>query len=157
MTVSADLMALRALCEGAPASFELLALASGRSERLLRKRAQTEGWKTRDGVQPRACGNRVEVLTGLIFTELERTIERGVRDDAYDKARIDALGSMLKMVEKMRENAAGEQDADAEQAPSDEDMAAALERIDERIRSLAEELAGGLGAGEPSKAVGAGD
>lgn len=157
MTVSADLMALRALCEGAPASFELLALASGRSERLLRKRAQTEGWKTPGGAPSRACGNRAEVLTGLIFTELERTIERGVRDDAYDKARIDALGSMLKMVEKMSENAAGQQDTDAEQAPSDEDMAAALERIDERIRSLAEELAGRLGAGAPAEAAGAGD
>lgn len=157
MTVSADLMALRALCEGASASFELLALASGRSERLLRKRAQMEGWKTPDGAPSRACGNRAEVLTGLIFTELERTIERGVRDDAYDKARIDALGSMLKMVEKMSENAAGQQDTDAEQAPSDEDMAAALERIDERIRSLAEELAGRLGGGAPAEAAGAGD
>ncbi|WP_295806152.1 glycoside hydrolase TIM-barrel-like domain-containing protein [uncultured Nitratireductor sp.] len=69
-TVSTDLMAVRALREGARASFELLALASGRSERLLRKRAQIEGWETPDDAQPHADGDRSGVLTGLIFTEL---------------------------------------------------------------------------------------
>ncbi len=151
---AADLMAVRALREGAPPSFELLALASGRSERLLRKRAQEEKWGSPDDPALPPSIERTQSMIGMLFNQLQRAIEDAVHRDLFDKGRIEGLGSMLKVVEKMNEIAIEQQDMNGKHAPSDEEMAAALERIDDRIRCLASELAERMGKAEPAGRAG---
>ncbi|MFC5583979.1 hypothetical protein ACFPOD_02565 [Nitratireductor kimnyeongensis] len=146
---AADLMAVRALREGAPPSFELLALACGRSERLLRKRAQEENWGLPDDLPLPPSIERTRSMIGMLFNQLQRLIEDAVHRDLFDKGRIEGLSTLLKVLEKMNEIAIEQQQMDGKHAPSDEEMAAALDRIDDRIRCLAAELAERMGKAEP--------
>ena len=146
---TADLMAVRALREGAPPSFELLALASGRSERLLRKRAQEESWGSPDDPALPPSIERTRSMIAMLFNQLQRLIEDAVHRDLFDKGQIEGLSTLLKVLERMNEIALEQQDMDGKHAPSDEEMAAALERIDDRIRCLAAELAERMGKAEP--------
>lgn len=163
--VSSSLAALRALFEGAPVTLALLARAARRSEASLRKLSARQGW-----TPPRQMGGadmdrRLMQLSDRLIGELEKAGSEGERSGVYDKARIDALSAMLRMVEKIGETARGPERAREEQTKSDEEMAAALERIDGHILGLARELAHelakelveGMGGNEPAASPGAGD
>lgn len=142
-TASVALAMLRALFEGAPATLDVLALASNRSEARLRAIAKKEAWRAPDLAASAAdLEKRLTLLSDRLIGELEKASREGEQMGAYDKARLDALSAMLRMVEKIGETARGPQSAREEQTRSDEEMAAALERIDARILELAEDLAG---------------
>lgn len=161
-SASIALAALRALYEGAPATFDMLALAAGRSEARLRATADREGWRTPEpaahAADPEA---RLSLLSDRVIGELEKVSREGEETGAYDKVRLDALAAMLRMVEKIGEMGRGPQSAREEQMRSDEEMAAALARIDARILELAEDLAGRLatqmGVNKSAEEAGAGD
>lgn len=142
-TASVALAMLRALYEGAPATLDVLALAARRSEARLRAIAKKEAWRAPDLAASAAdLEKRLTLLSDRLIGELEKASREGEQMGAYDKARLDALSAMLRMVEKIGETARGPQSAREEQTRSDEEMAAALERIDARIFELAEDLAG---------------
>jgi anti-sigma-K factor RskA len=74
--------------------------------------------------------------------------ERGI----VDKGRIDALLSMGRILE--RSEALGEERAADKQKRSDDELAAMLERIDERIIELAQAYAERLGGSEHPEGTG---
>lgn len=88
-----------------------------------------------------------EVLPRLLARMVELA-ERGV----LDKGRIDALLSMGRILEQSE--AAAQASAAEQQKRSDDELAAMLERIDERIIELAQAYAERLGGGEHSERAG---
>ncbi|MCR4265343.1 hypothetical protein [Nitratireductor sp. ZSWI3] len=161
-TVPSSLAALRALFEGAPATLELLAQATRRSPAALRKIAAAGAWRAPEtAVSAAAMERRLLLLSDRLVGELERASAEGERTGIYDKARIDALSSMLRMIERIGETTRGPERASEEQTRSDEEMAAALERIDTRIlglaRDLARQLAAEMGAAQPAAEPGGAD
>lgn len=151
--------ALRALFEGAPVNFDLLARASGRSIRGVRAQAKREGWDaTAAGGDPEVLERRLAVLSNRLVGELEEISAEGSRADGrYDKARIDALSAMLRMVEKIGETARVSERAAEKQNRTDEEMAAALRHINDRIIELARELAAQMVRAEHQEREGTGN
>lgn len=163
-TSTAVTAGLRALYEGAPPTIETLALVSHRSPRLLAKVARQQGWGVAgiqaagppgEPVDPGALERRLTVLADRLVRDLEAVSAAGEEAGGYDKARIDALSAMLRMVEKIGEITRGPERAKENQIKSDAEMAAALERINNRIVELATELAGQMVAGEHQAGTGA--
>lgn len=101
-------MALRMLFEGAPVTFDLLAMARRCSEKNLRALAEKKSWRVPQEVgSPTDLERRLTVLSDRLVGELEAASAEGQRAGAYDKARIDALSAMLRMVEKIGETTRG--------------------------------------------------
>ncbi len=141
-------------------------------ERTVRRHAANEGWKQlrlpkRAGGKGSlaqsspdelgADGELAELPEGMSLEDVRQRFadvlprllgkiialaERGV----LDKARIDALISMGRILE--RSEAFAEERAEDKQKRSDDELAAMLERIDDRIIELAQAHAEGLGSGE---------
>lgn len=151
--------ALRALYEGAPITFEILGGASKRSPNGIKAQAAREGWQAHaDGSDPEELERRLAVLSHRLVSELEEISAEGSgADGRYDKARIDALSAMLRMVEKIGETTRVFERAKDNQNRTDEEMAAALRRINDRILELARELAAQMVQGEHPVEAGAGD
>lgn len=152
--------ALRALNEGAPATLELLAEATGRSVAALRKQAVREGWCGADDavarIDPATLDDRLLVLADRLVRRLEAISADGEREGrTYDKAAIDALTSMMRMVEKIGEMTRGAERAKEKQTASDADMASLFKRIDDRIVELAAQLAAQLVQQESFREAGA--
>lgn len=148
--------AMRALLEGEPASFALVAEAAGRTEKYLRQLAKKEGWRV---VNAEASAEMMErrrvALSDSLMGELEAEFTQGRATGKYDKSRIDALSSMLRMIEKLGEMVRVPERAAQEQNRSDAELAAALALIDARIMELACELAATMG-GTDAEEAGAG-
>ncbi|MDN2567982.1 hypothetical protein N1F89_17295, partial [Aquibium sp. A9E412] len=132
---------------------------AGRSETALAQRARREGWAaTAPGPGDAApLERRLAVLSERLVGELEETSAAGAAAGDYDKARIDALTAMLRMVEKIGDITRVPERAKENQTATDADMAAALERVDARILHLARALARRLGADGAGRPAGADD
>jgi hypothetical protein len=146
--------AMRHVHEGGEASLENLAMIAGRSLRMVRMRAQAEGWK------PVAAGSvaerrrRIEIQYDRLIAEIER-LTLGSEDGeglSFDKARVDTIMAMVRALEKIGETMRSDEDAKDKQIKDDAELAAALKRIDDRIRELARYHAGRLGGAEPDGA-----
>jgi hypothetical protein len=138
--------ALRALHEGASASLDLLAVASGRSVTALRKRAAREGWcDAEDAMQLSNQERRLRILLNHQITKAEATSDVMDGSAAGDKARMDAISLAMRTVEKIGEIARSDTSAKENQTRRDADMANVLRRIDERIVELATGYARKLG------------
>jgi len=145
---------MRSLFEGAPASFELLARVSGRTEAYIARLARKEGWREPASAlesDPEALEGRLMALSDRLVSDLEAASTEGRAAGAYDKGRIDALSAMLKMVEKLGEMARVPERAAEKQKKNDAQLAAALSLIDARIVELACELAASMGRKEPER------
>lgn len=135
--------ALRALAEGGAVSLARLAAAGGRSLRGLGEQARREGWVLAPAGRQDAAA-RVRQLAGTLLARLERLDLDGA---GPPKAEIDGIIAMVRGLDKIGEiMRPGE--AVTEDTGSDEDVAAALEAVNDRIVALARELAARLAAGD---------
>lgn len=136
--------ALRALAEGAKATLDILADASGRSLRMLRLQAEHEGWALDRAPQEDVAG-RIRAIAAVLLDKVEAlgraALEEGNR---INKAEIDGIISMIRGLEKVGEIMRPEEVAKENQIKQDEDMAAVLQRINDRIVELAHQFAAQL-------------
>jgi hypothetical protein len=159
--------ALRALREGQTPTFPRLAAAADLNPTTIRERALRDNWPKRRF--PRSGSNvsqiavleagaeAVDLPEGMSLEDVRKRLaevmprllgkavvlaERGV----LDKARIDALLSMGRLLEQSE--AVVQASAAEQQKRSDDELAAMLERIDERIIELAQAYAERLGGAE---------
>ena len=152
-------------------TIERMAAALDVHERTLRRRTVSEGWQRPSlpdrepgqtpaltpPEQPGAEGALADLPEGMSLEDVRKRLaevlprllarmvelaERGV----LDKARIDALLSMGRILEQSE--AVAQASAADQQKRSDDELAAMLERIDERIIELAQAYAERLGGGE---------
>ncbi|WP_265515662.1 hypothetical protein [Nitratireductor luteus] len=142
------LRAVRATFEGAEPSLELLAEATQRSLASLQRQAERDGWNGDGPVDAGALEGRLLRLSDTLVREFEKLSRAGKAAGRFDKGRIDALNSMLRMIEKIGDMTRLPQRAADRQIKSDAEMAAALKAIDQRILMLARELASCLDDGE---------
>lgn len=132
-------VATRALYEGATPSFEQLAAVTGWLQATIATRAAREGW--RDGsLTDRATqnGRLAQLVDGLIHEIEELGIGKGQGAAGLDKARIDAISTLTRTLEKIWEIVRSDEGAKENDVKRDADMAGLLKRIDERIIELAE-------------------
>ena len=153
--------ALRALREGAPPVFPLLASAACLHPSTLRERASREGWKKLDlpraraiqaalnapPVTPADAEEELAVVRaaveglgegghrGFLLKQLDEVRAGAINTGVLDKARIDGLLSLFRLAEKLKTLAQEQADEDKD---SDDDLRARLARIDDRIVELAE-------------------
>lgn len=138
---SADVVwpAMRALAEGMPPTPALLGEISGRRPETIARVAAEQGWRQgADTAQQRSA--RIAVLLDQTVDELEGG-ETDLASGRFDKARIDALAAMIRMLEKLSEINESRQARQEEVHRSDAETAEILRRIDERIVELAREFA----------------
>jgi hypothetical protein len=154
---------LRALREQERPTFSRLAAASGLNDSTIRHRALVDNWKKlgRGGEAGRSARPGETALLEMISAGpsedllprvgdfLARQIERlvaaiEVQGDLMDKAGIDRLSSMIRMLEHSG-TLASERATDRD---TDDDIAALHKRVDDRIVELARGLAERLVAGQ---------
>lgn len=143
-------VATRALYEGAAPSFEQLAAATGWLPATIATRAAGEGW--RDGrLTDRATQNaRLAKLVDGLIGEIEALgIGNGEGAVSLDKARIEAISTLMRTLEKIWEIVRSDEGTKENDTKRDADMAGLLKRIDERIIELAEGYARQLVCREP--------
>ena len=156
--------AVRALAERARPTLDLLADASGLSLTQLRRTAEREGWAL-DRAPLDDVAERLRVIAAGLLARAE-AIAGALSEEGgkIDKAEIDALLVLIRSLEKIGE-IMRPQEADKEkQIKQDEDLAAVLRHIDDRIVELARELAaqmvakecGDQGSGSCKRRVGPG-
>jgi hypothetical protein len=139
-------VALRALHEGAAASLDLLADATGRSVASLNRRAEKEAW--RDAEAAAQLSNqelRLRILLDQQITKAEAVNADDEGSASADKARMDAISAVMRTLEKIGEITRSDTSAKENQTRRDANMADVLKRIDERIVELAIEYAQQLG------------
>ncbi|MBN9066210.1 MAG: hypothetical protein ACTHJQ_20760 [Rhizobiaceae bacterium] len=134
-------VALRALAEGAEPTLALLADASQRSLNGLVRRAAKEGWKI--GCAPPAnIAERVRSTAALLIDRLEAAGREALANGGrIDKTEIDGLVSIIRGLERIGDLVRPEEAARENQIRSDEELAALLGRINERIVELARAFA----------------
>lgn len=134
--------ALRALAEGGDVSLERLAEAAGRSPRGLLEQARREGWALAPA-RGHDVAARVRQLAGTLLARLE-ALGQGAAGPG--KAEIDGIIAMVRGLDKIGEIMRPGEAAKENQIGSDEDVAAALQTVNDRIVALARELAACLAA-----------
>jgi hypothetical protein len=143
--------AARALMEGTPPSFFMISQLSGRTEGYFEKIAVREGWRLRDcvadGVENGSLEERLTTLASGMVREMEQ-LSLAALAGQYDKQRIDALGSMLKIVERLEDMMRTTRHSAEKETRTDAELAAALALVDARILELACELANTVGGKE---------
>jgi hypothetical protein len=140
--------ALRALAEGAHVTLELLADAVGRTPEALRRQARLEGWKL-DRAPDLGIAERVRGVAAMLLRRVEVLGQRaGEEGGRIDKAEIDGMLAIVRGLDKIGEIMRPQEAAQENQIGQDEELAAVLERIDERIIELARELAAQMGEEE---------
>jgi hypothetical protein len=155
--------ALRALREGAPPVFPLLATAACLHPSTIRERAAREGWNKLDlpraraiqvalkapPVTPVEADEQVAAMRAAVeglgegpgedghraflLKQLDEVRAGAIATGVLDKGRIDGLLSMFRLTEKLKTPAEERAEED-----SDEDLRERLQRIDDRIVELAE-------------------
>jgi non-ribosomal peptide synthetase component F len=131
-------VALRALHEGAAASLDLLANATGRSVASMNRRAEQEAW--RDAEAAAQLSNqelRLRILLDQQITKAEAANADDEGSASADKARMDAISAVMRTLEKIGEITRSDTSAKENQTRRDANMATVLRRIDERIVELA--------------------
>lgn len=135
----------RQLYEGARPTLERLATISQQVESDLRALASRENWTPLP--EAAAIRRRVAAMSDRVLALMEEPDG----DDLVAKGRIDAITSLLKAIDKLREIAAGLDDAVHESA-DDGDLSDAFTAIDRRIEELAHAYARQLGEEKPDAA-----
>lgn len=131
--------ALRALAEGAKPSLDLLADVSGRSLKMLRREAERDGWRI-DENPLHDYEARIAVLAGALLERMEEMAKGAAEDGGrIVKTEIDGMIALVRGIEKICEIMRPM--LVAKENKNDEDLAEVLDRINERIIELAEELA----------------
>lgn len=140
--------ARRALVEGAAATPERVAAASGLSARAVSERAAREGWR----VASEAGLTRAERIARVhdrLLDRIEREQLRGEGGDApLDKAGAAELASTARILAKISEITRDEDGAKEKQLERDADIAAILDRLDRQIVDLARHLAAQMAGGD---------
>ncbi|MEP9371008.1 hypothetical protein [Mesorhizobium sp. KR1-2] len=122
-------VATRALYEGAAPSFEQLAAA----------RAAREGWRDGSLLDAGTQNGRLAKLVDGLIGEIEALgIGNGEGAVGLDKARIEAISTLTRTLEKIWEIIRSDEGTKENDIKRDADMAGLLKRIDERIIELAE-------------------
>lgn len=129
----------RVAYEDAGLDFEQLAVLTGRSARMIERRAARENW-----VRWRVAERQRDIMTPLrkVAESLIAQVQKlAIGEDgeplALDKARIDTISVLTRTLEKIIEIMPGGDEAKEDQTKRDADMAGALKRIDQRIVELA--------------------
>jgi hypothetical protein len=164
---------IRDFCEGEPPTYALASRASGISATAIRHRAAEEGWakldcRTRAGRKGRSGQGalapaepdgaaapegweemppeaRLKWLNDFVARQVARIAAFAEGEGGtLDKARIDALASMIRMLEK---SSTFSQERTETQVQDDAELAEKLRLVDERVLELAEALAGRMGGG----------
>jgi hypothetical protein len=143
--------ALRELREGEPPTFQRLAAAAELHHKTICERALFDGWEkqpyrrsgSRSSARPALGLPDIEMspeeLRGRLAAVLPRQLGRIValaEQGRIDKAEIDALYSMVRVLE--RSEALSMEQAKEEKKRSDDELAGMLQLIDDRIVELAE-------------------
>jgi hypothetical protein len=175
---AAQWAAARVIYETSPVKVTVTATVMGTSDRTIRRHAKKEGWvrycpappvwgapsgssawnaAAGDVAAGEAAGpagedlsledvrKRLAAALQQLLVRVVELAERGV----VDKGRIDAMLSMGRILEQAEAAASAEQ-----QKRSDDELAAMLERIDERIIELAQAYAERLGGAEHRDGMG---
>lgn len=133
--------AARALAEGARPTLDLIAEATGRSLRTLRRDARKEGW-TLAGDSDRDVPARLHRIASRLLDRIDQltsaAADTGGRIDAKE---LEGLTPLIRGMEKIGEFMLPEEAADNEKTTENEDLADVLALIHERIVTLAMELA----------------
>lgn len=149
--------AQRALVEGSDTSFDRIAEACGRSADGLRAQAEREGWTLR-AVSEADVAVRVRQVAGQLLGRLEALgRSAGEGDGGLSKAEIDGITAMVRGLDKIGEIMRPDEAVKENQIGSDEDVAAVLQAINDRIIALARELAACLVRGECGRSEGLAD
>ncbi len=139
--------AQRALVEGTDISLERIAEASARSPDGLRAQARREGWALRQATEQDVAA-RVRQVAGQLLGRLEALgRSAGDGEGGPSKAEIDGIIAMVRGLDKIGEIMRPDEAAKENQIGSDEDVAAVLQLINDRIIALARELAASLVGG----------
>jgi hypothetical protein len=145
--------AMRLVHEGGEASLDRLATIAGRSPKTVRARAEAEGWKPVASGSVAERRRRIDTQYDRLIAEIERlTFGEEGEGLTFDKVRVDTIMAMVRALEKIGETMRSDEDAKDKQIKDDAELAAALKRIDDRIREIALYHAGRLGAAEPDGA-----
>jgi len=140
--------ALRALAEGAEPTLALLADASQRSLNVLIRKARKEGWKV-GCVPPANIAERVRSTAAVLVDRLEAAGREALANGGrIDKTEIDGLVSIIHGLDRIGDMVRPEEAAREKQIRSDEELAALLGRINERIVELARAFAEDMGKAE---------
>jgi len=151
-SVEARHRAQRALVECTGMSLERIAAACGRSADGLRAQAEREGWALRPSSE-QDVAVRVRQVAGQLLGRLEALgNSAGEEGRGISKTEIDGIIAMVRGLDKIGEIMRSGEAAKENQIGSDEDVAAVLQAIDDRIIALARELAASLVAGECGRA-----
>jgi hypothetical protein len=134
-------VALRALAEGAEPTLALLADASQRALNTLIRKAAKEGWKL--GCAPPAnLAERIRATAAVLVDRLEAAGREALANGGrIDKTEIDGLVSIIRGLDRIGDMVRPEEAARENQIRSDEELAALLGRINERIVELAHAFA----------------
>jgi len=137
--------ALRALAEGAEPTLALLADAAQRSLKGLIRRAAKEGWKV-GRAPPANIAERVRSTAAVLIDRLEAAGREALANGGrIDKTEIDGLVSIIRGLDRIGDLVRPEEAAREDQIKSDEELAARLGRINERIVEVARAFATDMG------------
>jgi hypothetical protein len=131
-------MAARALYESGRPSLEQIATVAGWRLATVQSRAGRDGWQRNEPAKD--PGGRVaRVIDGLLGEIEALGFGSGKGAVGLDKARIEAISTLIRAIEKIGEILRSNTEANAKerQITRDADMAGFLRRIDERIVELA--------------------
>lgn len=145
--------AMRALSEGARATVELVAQAAGKSARTVAIVAEREGWRL-DRMPDEDISEKLRVVIAMLVERVEALGRKALEDGAkIDKAEIEGLLSIIKGIDKITEITRTEEAAKKKQNTRDEDTAAVLQHIHQRILEMAQAIAAEM-AGDKCRPVG---
>jgi hypothetical protein len=137
---------MRALYEGSPVTAEALADISGRQVKTITDAIEREGWDAPRIPSAIELGQRISRLTASLIREMEE-IEKAAVDGLYDKARVEAVTGMLRVLERLAEINDSREVRQEEEQKTDAEIADILRRIDARIVELAHEFAREIAGG----------
>lgn len=133
--------AIRALAERARPTLELLADATGRSLTRLRSTAFRQNWNLDDD-SGENFEARIRPIIATLLDQIEKMSERATQEGgSFERSEIEGVFSMVRALDKISEFTRPEEVAKNEQKREDEELAAVLDRINERIIELARALA----------------
>lgn len=135
--------ARRALMEGCAATCERVALACQISVKSLTRKAKTEGWILSGAATGMSRAQRIARVHDRLLEKVEKVQLRATDDDEVilDKASIAELSATARVLAKISEGAHDEENAQQNQTQRDEDLAAILKKLDDKILELASHLA----------------
>lgn len=140
--------ALRALAEGARPTLDILADATGRSLRMLKRQAEAEGWQL-DRAPREDVAERIRAIAALLLDRVEAMGQAALEPGgSIDRAEIETITAMLRSLDKAEDIMRPQEVAQENQIKQDENLAQVLERINARILELAHEIAGEMVAGQ---------